>query len=96
MAFADQAQLARFSGFQDRVEVAMVTAATQVASEAASDNPQTDQLRKVLATNVLNNPDDYRTRFAWAVVSNPVITFESSDNDIQFTVNSVWNDLAGA
>jgi hypothetical protein len=46
--------------------------------------------------NVLADPTGWAPRFALAVVTNPVITVASSDSDIQFTVNSVWDAIAGA
>lgn len=95
MSFLDSAQLAQFKGFQDRVQVAAVKAAVAVAAEAPSGDQRTDSLRATLATNVLNDPDGYAARFAWAVVQNAAITFDSNDGDIEFTVNSVWDHMAG-
>lgn len=95
MALSDQAQLARFDGFRDRVLVAAVQAAGDVASEEPSGDQRKDDLRKTLATNVLNDPDGHLDRFAWAVARNVAITFASTDSDIQFTVNSLWDGMAG-
>lgn len=95
MALADQAQLARFPVFRDRVLLAAVQAARDVAAEAPGDDPRRDDLRGTLAINVLNDPEGYVDRFAWAVAANVAITFESTDSDIQFTVNSTWDSIAG-
>ncbi|MGZ0147156.1 hypothetical protein ACXJJ3_08800 [Kribbella sp. WER1] len=95
MSLLDQAQLARFEGFADRVLVAAMQAAADVAAEAPSGDQRRDSLRKTLATNVLNDPEGYHVRFAWAVARNVAITFESTDSDIQFTVNSMWDGMAG-
>lgn len=95
MPLADQAQLASFPPFRDRVLIATVQAAKDVASEAPSGDQRTDDLRSSLATNVLSDPEGYATRFSWAVAANPAITFASTDSDIQFTVNSVWDAVAG-
>jgi len=95
MSLLDQAQLARFDGFRDRVLVAAVQAAADVASEASSGDTRKDSLRATLATNVLNDPMGHLDRFAWAVARNVAITFASSDSDIQYTVNSMWDGMAG-
>lgn len=95
MSLADSAALARFPPFRDRVTVAMMTAAKDVAAETVSDG-ETYRLRRALAVNVLLDPDAHAARFAWAVVTNPVITFDSPDDAIQYTINSLWNGIAGA
>jgi hypothetical protein len=95
MPLIEQAQLARYDGFRDRVLLAAVQAATQVSAEEPSGDQRKDDLRATLATNVLNDPEGYRDRFSWAVAQNPAITFASNDGDIQFTVNSLWDGLAG-
>lgn len=93
--FIDQAYLAQHPGFRDRVRVAVVTAAINVAAEI-DDATETSRLRRAHSQNVLRDQDDWAERYAWAVASNPVIEFDSPDNDIQFTVNSQFNALAGA
>lgn len=95
MSLQDQAQLARFDGFRDRVLVAAVQAAADVASEAPSGDQRKDSLRKTLATNVLGDPEGYASRFAWTVARNVAISFDSTDSDIQYTVNSSWDGIAG-
>lgn len=96
-SLADSAELATFPPFVRRVQAAASVAAKDVGSEADDpDNPTRTQLRRALATNLYANPFDYGARFAWAVATNPVITLSSSDGDIQFTVNSVWDTIAGA
>lgn len=41
------------------------------------------------------DPEPTIQRIALAVSSNPAIDAPSSDSDIQFTVNSMWDPLAG-
>jgi len=96
MTFSDSAYLARNPGFVDRVLIAMVTAAQQIGEETQDVATDHYRLRRALATNVLGSPDVWAPKFALAVVTNQVITIASSDNDIQFTVNSVWDSIAGA
>jgi hypothetical protein len=97
-SLADAAALAEHSGFRSRVRVAALRAAVAVASEASSGDAGTDGIRATLATNVLNDPEGYTPRFAWAVVTNPTVAdagLSASDGDLEFVVASVWNALAG-
>jgi len=95
MSLLDQAQLARHQGFRDRVLSAAMLAAVQVAAEPSSGDTRKDSLRATLATNLINDPLGYVDRMAWGVVANPAITYEATDNDIQFSVNSIWDAVAG-
>ncbi len=95
MGFADQAYLAKHPGFVDRVRVAMVTTAIAVGTETPEET-ETSRMRRAHSQNVLRDQDDWAERYAWAVASNTAVTFDSPDNDIQFTVNSQFNALAGA
>lgn len=95
MSLLDQAQLAQHEGFRDRVLVAAMKTAVAVAAEPPSGVVRTDDLRGTLATNVLNSPQTHVDRFAWAVVYNGNITYASNDGDIEYTVNSIWNHVAG-
>lgn len=47
------------------------------------------------ATQVLRDPAHYAARMAYGVAANPSIAVVSTDNDIEFTVNSIWNAYAG-
>lgn len=93
MAFVDQINLAMTPHFIVRVQGAMVKSALAVASE----DPATagHGTRVAWATQVLRDPAHYAARMAYGVAVNPVITAESSDSDIEFTVNSVWDAYAG-
>ena len=95
MSFADQAYLAQHPGFQNRVRVAMVKTAVAVGSDL-DDGSETARLRRAHTVNVLSQQDDWAPRYAWAVVTNSVITFDSPDDAIEFTVNSMFNAMAGA
>ena len=93
MSFQEQVNLAMTPAFIARVQAAMVKSAIAVSSE----NPETPAhvTRVQWATQVLRDPMHYATRMAFGVAANPTITAESGDNDIEFTVNSVWNAYAG-
>lgn len=96
MAFTDQATLAKDTTFQDRVRVAIVTSATQALGEAkGSMSDQVYGKRQYLAYEILSNSGGFTERFSWAVAANPAITSGSNDGDIQFTVDSVFSDMAG-
>lgn len=96
MAFTDQMTLAVDQTFKDRVTMAALIAAQQIASEAVAANQlQYHTQRQNLAFAVINDPTGMASRFAYSVAANPAITSESSDSDIQFTVNSNWDALAG-
>lgn len=96
MSLIDQAHLALDGVFRDRVRVAMIQAAESVQAE--STGTANDTNRSNYAKSILNNPDAYVSAFSSAVAADPNnagITSASSDSDIQFTVNAVFNALAG-
>ena len=85
-----------------RIRMASVQTALAVQGEApASQTPEALVKRAALAARVLASAggggagDDLGTAFVWAVVSGALVTPQSTDSDIQFTVNSVFSDLAG-
>jgi hypothetical protein len=90
-------QLANMSSFKERVFAAAVKAAVAVAAETP-DPSERSRLRRALSARILENREgiDYSALFAIAVATNPSITQASPDNDIQFTVNSMWDAVAGA
>jgi hypothetical protein len=87
--------LAQNPAFIRRVTSSAVFAAVQVGSEAY-DGSQYVIMRRALARNVITDAETWGAVFAWGVAANPVITVESADGDIQFTVNSLWDAVAGA
>lgn len=89
------AQLATTRSFIERVQAAMVKAAVAVGAEIDAGTPR-DMLRRSLSVRVLERSDEWAPRFAWAVATNPVITHDSSASDIEFTVNSMWDAVAGS
>jgi hypothetical protein len=93
---SDVAYLASYPPFVDQVKAAAVLAATQVGQETSDITTDYHRLRRALSVNVLQDPDAWAPRFAIAVATNSVVTKDSSDSDIQFTVNSVWSSIAGA
>jgi hypothetical protein len=104
MSYIDQWKLANFvdatatpeaEDFRRRVQMAMVKVAIDVIGEAPTTNNETDRKRFELAFQVLSSSQGFLNAFAMAVAANPAITAASSDGDLEFTVITVWNDLAG-
>lgn len=76
--------------FRQRVKSATIVAANQIATD-------TTQASWTLqfANEVIKNPDGgWIAAITYQVVANPVISYESSDNDIQFAVNSNFEKVA--
>lgn len=96
MALIDNYNLSQNELFRHTVEAAMSFAATNVGSEAINQSylPY-HQKRITLASAILNGPQNYVIPFAVACAGRGTLTVLSSDNDIQFTVNSVFDTIAG-
>lgn len=93
---SDTTDLVTWPPFKRKVAAAMISAAVAIGNEAVSSPPtETQRKRHALSANVLRDPAQWADNFAWAVASNVAITYTSNDGDIQFTVNSVWNAVAG-
>ena len=93
MSFRDNTELAQFAPFVARVQAAMVKSAIAVNSEDPATAAHATRVQ--WATQVLRDPAHYAARTAFGVAVNPVITAESPDDAIEFTVNSAWNAYAG-
>lgn len=99
--------LTREGWFRQRVRMAAVNAAIDVQGEALGDmSPAKYQKRQALATAVITTagqgtPDQDLVRmFTWACANSTltdtwISTEDVPDNDLQFTMNSVWDDCAG-
>ena len=95
MSLSDMTDLATYPPFVRRVTGAMLKAAVAVGAET-HDGSQYKIMRRALVTKTLEDAPLWGSRFAYAVASNPAITYSSNDGDIEFTVNSVWDSVAGA
>lgn len=95
MALADMTDLATWPPFVRRVTGAMLKAAVAVGAEEF-DGSQYKLQRRALVKTVLEDSPLWGSRFAYAAASNVAINADSTDNDIEFTVNSVWDAMAGA
>jgi hypothetical protein len=96
MALLDQYALTQGQEFRNRVTMALVIAAKDVQGEAPGEMSATRySKRQALARSVILGPTQYVDRFVWLAATNVGLLGTPSDNDIQFTVNSLWDDAAG-
>lgn len=98
MDFLGQIALAEDGTFQARVRQAVITAAVQIMADAPENTPQAIAVhakRAALATRVLLDPTSLQRAWAYMVASNTAIDDTSTDGDLQWTVNSMWNAMAG-
>lgn len=107
----DKIELAGKGWFRKRVRMASVRAAIDVQGEAITDmTPAKYTKRQELAHKVITTAgegtpaEDLNRMFVWACANDTItdtwVTGEKSedsipDGDLQFTVNSVWDDCAG-
>jgi len=100
--FHDFTTISTNAGFQGRCLYALTVAAVNVAAEA--NNTANHQQRVNYAKTVLNGGANL-LQVALAVLTNSTISAEAvvattpdyaiPDSDIQFAINSLFNDLAG-
>ena len=96
MTFAEQIELAEDGLFQSRVRQAAITAAIAVMAETPTAAAQAaHEKRTALALRILSEPTGMQRAWAYAVAANPSITAESVDSDIEWTVNGLWDAMAG-
>lgn len=93
MTLAEQVTQLADTAYVGRIRQALVKAAVAVMAEAA--NTTGHELRVAYARAVLGAPDDAGILAARAVVTNAGLDGTDTDNDIEFTVNSMFNALAG-
>jgi uncharacterized protein (DUF736 family) len=98
MDFIGQIALAEDGEFQGRVRQAVVTAAVEIMADQPDNTPQaiaTHAKRAALANRVLLDPVSLQRAWAYMAASNVSISDESTDSDLQWTVNAMWNAMAG-
>jgi hypothetical protein len=95
VSLSDVVDLAVNPTFLRRVTAAAVNAAVAVGAESF-DGSAYRLMRRALVVKVLEDPQLWGTRFAYAAANNTAITVDTSDSDLQWTVNSVWDAMAGA
>lgn len=95
MTLAEQNTLSANETFQAKVRGALVEAAVAVMAEDTSTTGHA--IRKAYAVAALGNPVDAGKLMTYGVCTNASIAADGSatDNDIKFTVNSMFNAYAG-
>jgi len=95
--FKQRRELATDSQFLIKVRVAIVKSATAVVGEAPANpaNTTKDDKRHALGEKVLAGPASLLPLFAEACAALGTLTTTSTDADVEFTVNSIWDGLAG-
>jgi hypothetical protein len=84
-----------YPAFGAKVKNALLKAATAAVGEGTGTYPQAAvDKRHSFGVSVINSPDSYATTLKYAVASNPAIHEFSTESDIEFTVNSMFNDFA--
>lgn len=89
------ADLAQHPQFVRRVTAATVKSAVAVGAEEY-DGSQYRIIRRALSMSVLKQAEAWGEVFAWAVAANSAIDIDSADSDIEWTIGSVWDAVAGA
>jgi len=96
MGFIESDALAQNEDFRKKVKVAMVNAAQNVSSEAVDlVHISYHTKRSTHAHNILSGPQNYVDSYSYGSTANGLLTEASSDSDIQFTVNSIFDAQAG-
>lgn len=95
MALIDVYNLASSATFRNRIAAAVAKAAYDIINEDPGTQYHAERL--VWAKNSMENPISVSGLMVWTVVQNPTIQssgLDSTDNDIQFVVNSNINSFA--
>lgn len=98
MDFLERAALTKDDNFLLMVQGAIVKSALAILNDRPANTPEAIEAHRrrcTLAREVLLEPERLAKAMAIGVVSNPAIEAKSTDNDVEFTVNSIWNAYAG-
>jgi hypothetical protein len=96
MAFSDQYTLANTATHRQKVQIAMCKVATMVVGEAPTASAAKDEKRHKLGVDILQDGGVARLdAFVYACGGVGTLSGASTDNDIEFVVTSVFNDIAG-
>lgn len=84
--------------FKARIKILLIGSCIDIIGEdPANKTTAYIEKRHSLAVQILNNPEMFIERFAFAIVSynSSTINLDSPDGDIQWTINTVFSDIAG-
>jgi hypothetical protein len=88
--FRDKYALATDKSFLSAVQMAAIAASIDLLAD-----PATDTRLAHYCSNVLNSPATFAANLAFGVAINSAISAQSSDSDLQWTVNSLMRAYAG-
>lgn len=95
MAAVDSWQLANDVVFGQRLTVLYTRAAVALMGGGSSGNPDRDQKVRDLCVQIMQSPEGYVRRFAFAVVQDPAITAASTDDQVYTVIAAVFPYVAG-
>lgn len=98
MTFLEQVARAEDGEFQMQIRQAAVTRAIEIMGLAPVNTPEDIEIhrkRAALAREVLLDANRLARAFAPAVASNPGLGETFTDGDLQYTLNTYWDALAG-
>lgn len=86
MSFLEQHELANNQDLRIKVKMAVIKAANSVLGDPSRES------EFKFCYLIIREPDNnyWLNQIMYSVIANPVITTESTDQDIEFTVNSVF------
>lgn len=82
--------------FVSKTEMLLIKACNSIAGEDTTTYSYTTVTKRHnLTQKIYLNTPEYKGIFIRAICAQGTLTSSSSDNDIEFTINSVFNDIAG-
>lgn len=95
MAAIDNYDLAQDANFRSKVKSLMLKSAIAVCGEDPTNKSTAFIQKRANAANfTIYNQGKAMDIFSHLVTANGTLTIDSSDNDIEFTINSLWDDYS--
>jgi hypothetical protein len=98
MSFDDSVEIVTDRRFRQRLRLGMTKVALAIIGETVDVGLEARAGKRHALAELILTPEQVERqieRFAWATVTNPVITKDSPDNDLEFQISAVFDDLAG-
>ena len=87
---------ATMESFLEKVKNALLKAATAIVGEDSASLPKAAlDKRHALGVKIMEDPTKYAEAYKFSIASNAALSEFSTDADIEFTVNTQFNDWAG-
>lgn len=95
MTYTEMATLATTDSFRTRVRCSSLSYAQVVLGENPSTHNRLDEKRNALAAATLSDGGAAMLdRFAWGLATRPGFSGTPTDADIDFAIQTGWNDFA--